>query len=63
MYGWKPAGYPLIIVARPWVFWSKESTLLVLIRACPGHHTLLGREDFGFRSRFAVLLLGQRFAS
>jgi len=30
MYGWKPAGCPLIIVAWLWVFWSKESTLSVL---------------------------------
>ena len=30
MYGWKPVGCPLIIVAWLWVFWSKESTLSVL---------------------------------
>lgn len=30
MYGWKPAGYPLVIVAWLWVFWSKELTVSVL---------------------------------
>ena len=30
MYGRKPAGFPLIIVAWLWVFWIKEPTLSVL---------------------------------
>ena len=41
--------------------WSQSSS--VLIGRVQGIIALLGREDFGFRSRFALLLLGQGFAS
>ena len=54
-------GYSSSNFRSPIGIWSQSSS--VLIGRVQGIIALLGREDFGFQSRFALLLLGQGFAS